>query len=126
MGYYDSFDMSFRIMSIIVPIIFVIVFGLVIVVFIKSLAQWNKNNHSPRLTVEAKLVSKRTNTTHHHNGSDMSMSHTSTTYYATFQVESGDRMEFLISGQEYGMLVEGDAGRLTFQGTRYLGFERNY
>ncbi|MBO5258463.1 MAG: DUF2500 family protein, partial [Clostridia bacterium] len=24
----------------------------------------------------------------------------------------------------YGMLVEGDKGYLTFQGTRYLGFER--
>ena len=52
------------------------------------------------------------------------MSHTSTTYYATFQVESGDRMEFSVSGAEYGMLAEGDQGSLTFQGTRYLGFER--
>ena len=25
---------------------------------------------------------------------------------------------------EYGMIVEGDRGRLTFQGTRYLSFER--
>ena len=49
---------------------------------------------------------------------------TSTSYYATFQVESGDRMEFLINGREYGLLVEGDRGRLSFQGTRYLGFER--
>ena len=46
----------------------------------------------------------------------------STWYYATFQVESGDRMEFSASGREYGLLVEGDTGRLTFQGTRYLGF----
>ena len=41
---------------------------------------------------------------------------------ATFQVESGDRMEFSVSGREYGLLVEGDTGRLTFQGTRSLGF----
>lgn len=52
------------------------------------------------------------------------MSSTSTRHYATFQVESGDRMEFSITGREYGMLAEGDRGRLTFQGTRYLGFER--
>ncbi|WP_197263471.1 hypothetical protein [Fictibacillus sp. 23RED33] len=25
----------------------------------------------------------------------------------------------------YGILVEGDQGTLTFQGARYLGFERN-
>ena len=29
-----------------------------------------------------------------------------------------------VSGTEYGMLSEGDTGRLTFQGTRYLSFER--
>ena len=54
------------------------------------------------------------------------MHHTShsTTYYVTFQVESGDRMELHVTGQEFGLLVEGDQGKLTFQGTRYLGFER--
>lgn len=49
----------------------------------------------------------------------------SSTYYVTFQVESGDRMEFAVSGNEYGMLVEGDKGSLTFQGTRYLSFLRD-
>ena len=49
---------------------------------------------------------------------------TSTTYYVTFQVESGDRMELHLSGCEFGMLAEGDKGKLSFQGTRYLGFER--
>ena len=52
------------------------------------------------------------------------MMHTFTTYYATFQVESGDRMELEVDGSDYGMLVEGDMGKLMFQGTRYLGFER--
>ena len=33
-------------------------------------------------------------------------------------------MEFQVSGIEYGMLAEGDTGELTFQGTRYLAFER--
>lgn len=49
----------------------------------------------------------------------------STWYYVTFQVESGDRMEFSVTGSEYGMLAEGDCGKLSFQGTRYLSFERN-
>ncbi|MEG2144477.1 MAG: DUF2500 domain-containing protein, partial [Oscillospiraceae bacterium] len=38
---------------------------------------------------------------------------------------SGDRMEFSVSDQEYGLLAENDMGVLTFQGTRYLGFQRN-
>ena len=28
-------------------------------------------------------------------------------------------------GSDDGMLVRGDSGKLSFQGTRYLGFERN-
>jgi len=67
------------------------------------------------------VVSKRTNVSHHHHDHH---THHSTSYYVTFQVDSGDRMELHMSGQEYGMLVEEDKGNLTFQGTRYLGFER--
>ena len=45
-------------------------------------------------------------------------------YYVIFEVESGVWMEFSVYGEEYGMLAEGDEGKLTFQGSRYLGFER--
>ena len=45
-------------------------------------------------------------------------------YYTTFQKQSGERIEFRLSGKEYGMLVEGDRGILRFQGTRYLGFKK--
>lgn len=107
-------------------IMFFLIFGLVAVTFIITLVRnvdrWHKNNNSPRLTVTAKVVAKRTDVSHHH-GAD-SHHHHSTWYYATFEVESGDRMELAVDGYEYGMLVEGDSGKLTFQGTRYLGFER--
>ena len=71
-----------------------------------------------------KVVAKRTNITHFNDGTDTTMVHTNTTYYVTFEVESGDRMEMNVRGSEYGMLAEGDVGKLTFQGTRYLNFER--
>lgn len=105
---------------------FFLIFGIFIVNIVKGIGQWNKNNHSPRLTVEARVVTKRTNVSHHHHNHGTGVGHTSTStsYYVTFQVESGDRMELGVSGSEYGMLVEGDRGRLSFQGTRYLGFER--
>ena len=71
------------------------------------------------------VVAKRTNVSrHHHGGVNEHHHHTSTTYYVTFQVDSGDRMELYVAGHEYGMLIEGDQGMLSFQGTRYLGFER--
>ena len=90
----------FEMLNFIFPIMFVIVFVMILFSFVQ-----------------------------HANSGDMSGAHgfhttTNTTYYVTFQVESGDRMEFCVSGTEYGMLVEGDTGRLTFQGTRYLAFER--
>ena len=96
----------------------ILILGVIVIMVVKNIATWNKNNNSPRLTVEAKVMSKRTAITHHHD----SMS--STRYYVTFQVDSGDRMELPMTGSEYGMLAEGDVGKLTFQGTRYLSFER--
>ena len=107
-------------------ILFFIVFFLILATFVvtlvRGLLQWNKNNHSPRLTVPVTVVAKRTNVSRHRGSNGHR--HTSTTYYVTFQVESGDRMELHVDGQEYGMMVEGDQGELTFQGTRYLGFVR--
>ena len=34
--------------------------------FIKGISQWNKNNNSPRLTVNAKVVTKTMNVSRHH------------------------------------------------------------
>lgn len=99
----------------------VLVLGIILLNVFKGIYQWNKNNHSPRLTVDATVVSKRQHTSHHHHQNNMSYS---TSYYVTFQVESEDRMELHVSGMEYGMLAEGDCGRLTFQGTRYIEFVR--
>lgn len=110
-------------------ILFLILFVLFLVTFVSALVrgigQWNRNNHSPKLTVEVQIVSRRSDVTYHHRNHDSNL-HTSssTTYYVTFQVASGDRMEFAVPGTEYGMMVEGDRGQLTFQGTRYLSFQR--
>ena len=115
----------FSLTGVIFPIFFIVIFGMFIFTAVKGIGQWHSNNQQLVLTVAAKLVSKRTNVSrHNHNNADHIHSTTSTTYYATFEVESGDRIEFLISGEEYGLLVEGDIGKLTFQGTRYQNFER--
>ena len=114
--------MMFSIMEFIFPIMFLMVFGMFAVTFIKSISQWNKNNHSPRLTVDATVVGRRDHRSRHR-GANNHM-HTSTTYYVTFQFASGDRLELQIPAGEFGYIVEGDQGKLTFQGTRFLSFER--
>lgn len=113
----------FGIFGIVFPLMFLLVMGIFIVTFVKIIGTWHKNNNSPRLTVPATVVAKRTSHSHHHTGSHHA-SHHHTHYHVTFEVESGDRMELSVTGPEFGLLVEGDRGRLTFQGTRYLGFER--
>ena len=115
--------MGFQIVNIMSTLIFLLALGIMIGALVHNISRWSKNEKSPRLTVEANVVAKRT--AHRrtmfnkrYSGRDY------TNYYATFQFESGDRLELELQGREYGMIVEGDKGKLTFQGTRYLGFER--
>ena len=100
-------------------IIFTLVIGTFIFIAVKGMSQWSKNNKSPVLTVPAEVVAKRTDTSGGHGDSSAN-----TWYYVTFQVQSGDRMELGVPDKEFGLLAEEDLGILTFQGTRYQGFER--
>ena len=99
----------------------VLFFILFFAVLAKNIAQWFKNESSPRLTVPAKIVDMQRKTHHHHANGHHHHTHT---YHVTFEVESGDRMELKVSRSEYGLLTIGDSGKVSFQGTRYLGFER--
>ncbi len=116
-------------------ILFFVIFGMIALVIVVNLVkdtrEWNKNNHSPRLTVSCRIVGKRAEVsyTQHPVGEDRNGAHgvpmlSSTAHYVTFQVESGDRMEFRVDDREYGLLAEGDFGKLSFQGKRFLDFER--
>jgi hypothetical protein len=112
---------------IMIALVFILVIGTIIYRAVKGAGKWSYNNAQPVLTVDAAVVAKRSDVTSSMsdiNGGSMHHHHTYTTYFITFEVESGDRMEFKIGEDEYGLLVEGDRGRLTFQGSRYLGFAR--
>ena len=120
---FEGFFGIFSLFSGLFGVVFVLVFGIILYTLIRNIKQERKNDQSPRLTVDAKVVAKRTNHTRH-SGGRHHMAHTTTTYFVTFEVESGDRMELRLQGHEYGLIVEGDYGELTFQGTRFLGFTR--
>ena len=118
-----SFDDVF---SILFFVAFLFVFSMFVLTGLKTITEWNKNNNSPKLTVYATVIKKRTQVSNSdyldHNG----MIHTtsSISYYVTFQVEREDQIEMRLSRKEYIMLVEGDYVKLTFQGTRYISFEK--
>lgn len=118
-GGFDWFQTMFT-------IAFLLIASVIVVTLVQSLTQWNRNNHSPKLAVDATVVAKRTDVSVHRraNHDHHASYYHDTSYFVTFQVESGDRMELQMSGQEYGLLLEGDYGKLQFQGSRYLGFTR--
>lgn len=120
MGFGNPFDVF---MFSTVPFFIFIVFAIVVMVFITSLVkgvgQYVRNRGIPEECIPARLISKRTHTWGGHG--NMS-AHTS--YYATFETEKGDRLEFPISSSLSGMHVEGDAGMLTRRGTLFIDFER--
>jgi len=77
-----------------------------------------RNRASPLLNREARLVGKRQDV---RGGGETSAT---TLYYLTFEFTSGNREEFWVTGEDYGLLIEGDRGMLQSQGTWYKGFNR--
>ncbi|OAB42443.1 DUF2500 domain-containing protein [Paenibacillus glacialis] len=121
----DSFWM-FDFVGTVIPIFIVVIIGILLLSAGKGILQWNNNNKQPQITVGSCIVSKRNEVKQHHNHqNDQISSYTRTSYYITFEIDSGDRIEFVVNGEEYGLCAEGDMGQLTFQGTRYMGFHRN-
>jgi len=114
----------FALVPIFIGVVIVLVIGGIIFAVVKGIGTWAWNNGQPVQTVAARVVSKRTNTSGTGAAMDSGGS-VSTSYYVTFEQESGERQEFGVSGREYGLLAEGDAATLTFQGTRYKGFARS-
>ena len=126
-----GFDMGFVLLDKLFPLMFLIVFIFILSTIVGSLVssakRKHKNDQSPRVTADARVVSKRMQVgqnRHRHSNDDMMRSYTYSKYFATFEFESGDRLELPVEGSDYGLLVEGDSGKLTFQGTRFLGFQR--
>ncbi|MEF3355460.1 DUF2500 domain-containing protein [Paenibacillus sp. GYB006] len=99
--------------------ILLIIISVVLYSIIQGVTTYTRNNAAERLTERARVLTKRTEVS---GGSGDSRAYTN--YYLTFEFEDGRRTEFEVRAEEYGLLVEGDEGTLTHQGTRYLGFER--
>ena len=94
--------------------IYVLVF---ILVCFASLAfvRWIRNENSPVHRASAKIIHKRRKKhlrTH------------KSSYHVTFLAEHGEQIELRVKYDEYDALAVGDKGTLTYQGTRYKGFER--
>lgn len=126
---FDMFDVMDSVFPILFGLVFCLVMGMFIYAIAHSVKEKRANDAAPVLTVEALVKAKRMDTYHTSpaydgDGHRISSGSYHTTYYATFEVESGDRLELQVSDYEYGQLAEGDRGKLTFQRKRFLKFDR--
>ena len=86
-----------------------------------GISQWVKNNNSPRETVKARVVDKKSEVTYIQQEQNGMMTNTPQwSYYIVFEVVK----KMVVNGKEYKRICESDCGDLTFQGTRYIGFEK--
>jgi hypothetical protein len=99
--------------------LFILVFGVIIYVIITGVRAWSQNNASALLMRAAKVVDKRTEVW---GGSGESSA--STNYYITFELDDRTRVELPIRADKFGLIVVGDEGELTYQGTRFKEFNR--
>lgn len=93
-----------------------------IIALARHMGERGRNRRAPLLDVDAEVISKRTHIPHRHIRMHLPLNHSTATYYATFRMEGGDRMELRLSGEVYKRLHKGDQGRLCFQGTQYIAF----
>lgn len=106
---------------------FFVVAGLVLAAMIGYIAyRFIKDRSSPKIITLAKIKSKKIRKVKHVDRNDWGHHITyNHLYYITFQLESGDTIQLMIRKRaEYERLQEGDKGKLTFQGKRYISFEK--
>ena len=96
-----------------------VIIGVLAFHLLRGLAEWLRNNQSPRETKQATVVAKRFQVS---GGGQQQPSQT--TYYLTFEFLDRQRLEYRVKASIFGQLVEGDRGILTYQGSRFLDFNR--
>jgi hypothetical protein len=109
----------FTIIPLLIILGFVLITGLIIFLIARGVMRWHSNNQQPIQTLPALIVAKRS---HVSGGAGNSSAHTS--YYATFELPGGERREFVVPSSVFGQLAERDQGQLSFQGTRFKGYNR--
>lgn len=95
------------------------VVGTFLFIIIKGISTWTSNNNAEVLKRNCRIVDKRTEVW---GGSGDSSS--TTDYFITFEFEDHTRKELEVKANQFGLLVTGDTGELTYQGTRFLDFTR--
>ena len=101
------------------------IIGLIVLLFVPTILRAatairraSRVANSPERSAEASVLSKRVEVSAIERGKPEQR------HFATFQFPSGERVEFELTGHQFGLLAEADQGTLTWKGPRYVGFTR--
>lgn len=125
-GFGYGMDRGASIFMTIFYVILALIIGFILFAIIRALYIWNKNNHSPKLTVHAEVFTKRQDFSTFRHDTNGGFGHYNTMYvkyFVLFQLDNGEKIRLKVKPSEYDLLRERDKGMLTYQGSRYLGFE---
>ena len=90
-------------------VIFLIIIVLICMVDANTIICWFKNNRAPVHSMGASVLTKEIN---------------ENKYYVCFGLEDGQMKRFSIDYYAYISLNEGEKGILTYQGTRFIRYDR--
>lgn len=107
----------------VVPVFFLIVFILLLFFISKGMQESTENNLKPVIPVSVLIVSKRVAISHNHN-SPSRVNATIPRYFIGVQYTNGEMQEFVVSGIDYEVIETGAKGVLSFQGSKFIDFER--
>ena len=96
-------------------IVFIVVFGIIAVVFISLIVNAVLNASASPETIIVTLIGKDTSLWGQHNNN--------TSYTFIFEDETGNRLNFNVRKSNYHQYVVGDYGRLTYQRKLFKEFE---
>lgn len=98
---------------------FLIIVGFFVFIIVNMVKLWMTNNASPLVIARSTAVTKRSEV-----WGGTGDSGASTSYYVTFELEDGSRVELQVQSRVFGLIVEGDLGELSYQGSRFMDFQR--
>jgi hypothetical protein len=97
------------------PVI-IIILGILSFVILPRIIRWLRNESAKLVETQGKVISRRANVSSRMFG-------TSTWYYITFEFEENRRIELRVPGNQFGLIVEGDHGKIIFKGSRFINFK---
>ena len=110
-----------RVMNVVGIVGFLLLVALILFAVVAAITGYLRNKKSPMVNVPARVVAKRSEVS----GGGSANSYVRTTFYITFESKDGERREWAIDGQQFGLLAEGDRGTLIYQGDWFKDFRRN-